>query len=290
MRYELSNLVGFRKEEALSDAAEMRARVLRTGTKFAHFGRESLDGMRAAMGLRYYHELNLPYRAVDRVVREAGAQEWFAWSVRNRQRYGQAASAMDWIVANVDRGVPILETGCGAAANLIWLGQHGFASLIGRDNSAEAIAAARGLANLARLSIDLAVDDCFTPRFSIPKVGVVVGLGWCYLSADFDLCIFLKRYRGLLKPGGFVVFDMVHSVFNHMPDNQDMTDDWQLPPNQRRPTQYKIRMTEDEVRDAARTAGFDLVTILRGTETPPRFVWVLKSSRLDDDERPEPAD
>lgn len=183
---------------------------------------------------------------------------------------------MDWIVANCDRGVSIFETGCGAGANLIWLGQHGFHSLAGRDNNVQAVTAARRLGELAGLPIDLAVDDCLSPTLPLPKLGLLIALDWLYLSREFQLNPFLNFYGTTLEPGGLVIFDMVHSIFNYYPNNRTRTDDWHLPSDQQRPTQYEVRMSEDEVRCAADMAGFDVINALPGTQVPPRFVWILK--------------
>ena len=237
----------------------------------------SFHRIRTRLGHRYYHELDLPYSMVDRIIRETGSQAWFSWSVRNRASRGEAVAAIDWIVNNVERHVSILETGCGCAANLIWLGQHGFTSLAGRDGSVEAIAAANKIADLAGLSINLAVDDGLAPRLPLPRVKLLLALNWLYYQPQFELCNFLMSYRKALEPGGFVLFDMVDAAYNHMPNNQDMTDDWHLPQEQRRPTQYKIRSTPEAVRGAAKAAGFSVISVTPGTRIPPRLVWVLKS-------------
>jgi SAM-dependent methyltransferase len=241
----------------------------------------NLHRLRTSLGHRYYHELDLPYRAVDRIIEDAGGQEWFTWSIRNRTSRGEAVAAMDWIISNLDRNTPVFETGCGCAANLIWLGQHGFTSLAGRDASTEAIAAGARLADLAGLRIDLAVDDGLAPRLPIPKAGLLLALNWLYYQPQFELLDFLRSYRHALMPGGVVVFDMVDTAFNHMPGNQDLTDDWRLPQKQRRPTQYKIRRTREEISEAASSGGFEVISTLSGTDVPPRLVWVLRSPGSD---------
>ena len=37
-----------------------------------------------------------------------------------------------------------------------------------------------------------------------------------YYSTDFELCCFLRSYRGAIDPGGLVVFDMVDLAFDQM--------------------------------------------------------------------------
>jgi hypothetical protein len=230
---------------------------------------------RRLVGWPPYYELKLPLPAVERIVAETGAQPWFAWSIRHRASLEVTIVSMGWIAANVSRRTPIFESGCGCASNLIWLGQHGFVNLAGSDVSPQAIAAGKKLVDLAHLSVMLDVDDCLSPRLPVRRMGLLLALSWVYLSADFDLGRFLARYHDALDRGGFVVFDMVDEVFNRVSDNQFMTDDWGLPVDQRRPTQYKVRMSRDQVRQAATAAGFDVVTTLPTTALPPRFLTVL---------------
>jgi hypothetical protein len=82
-------------------------------------------------------------------------------------------------------------------------------------------------------------------------------------------------HRRLLRPGACVVVDVVVRAFDAIPDNEYMTDDWKLPRSQRRPTQYKIRMSRDQVVERARASGFQVGAFLPGTQIPPRFVAVL---------------
>lgn len=225
------------------------------------------------------HALALPLEEVEQIIRDSGASDWFVWAIKNRPSRGEAVAAMNWIVANVDRPTPIFETGCGCAANLIWLGQQGYLTLAGRDVSVEAINAGKKLAALAGLSIDLGQDDSTAPSEPIPSAGVLLGINWMYFLGDFRLQRFLELYRAALRPQGFVIFDMVDSAFNDIPKNEHRTDDWSLPEASRRPTQYKIRMTRHEVRQIAGDCGFDVVATMHGTDVPPRFVTVLRQRR-----------
>jgi hypothetical protein len=74
-----------------------------------------------------------------------------------------------------------------------------------------------------------------------------------------------------------VLIDVVDASFNDVPDNEYRTDDWLLPPAQRRPTQYKLRMTTGQVRQVADELDFDVIDLLPGSEVPPRTVYVLKA-------------
>jgi SAM-dependent methyltransferase len=210
------------------------------------------------------------------VLDKSGAEPWFKWSIAARASRGEAISAMQWIVDNMSRDAVVFETGCGCGANLIWLGQKKFRNLSGIDKSQSAIEAAEGLAGLAGLPITFRQDDGLQPIHMVADVDCLLALNWVYYSPTFDLFQFLSQYRNTLKLDGVVVMDMVDRAFDQYPRNEYLTDDWHLPPERRRPTQYKIRLTRDEIAAAARSAGFEVITILPGTEIPPRFVTVFK--------------
>ena len=59
---------------------------------------------------------------------------------------------------------------------------------------------------------------------------------------------YLKACRDKLVPGGYVIFDMVDRSFDSMSNNQYMTDDWQLTEAKRRPSQYVVRISPNEMR------------------------------------------
>ena len=254
------------------------ARELRVWSKrSARASRDTFQSIRYWLGLYYYHELKIPLKGAEHLIHEAGIHPWFLdYAVRNRYGVRQCVSAMAWIAANVSRETRIFETGCGCGANLIWLGQHGFDLLAGADISKEATAAGRGLAKLAGLSVAFSQEDCLAPRNPIPRAGLILALNWTYLCPEFELARFLMLYREALDPGGFIVIDMVDSAYDRMPDNQYLTDDWALAPELRRPSQYKIRMTREEVKQIGGMSGFQLLTVLAGSEIPPRFVAVLQ--------------
>jgi len=229
--------------------------------------------MRRAIGLPPYHELNIPMDAIETIVKSTGAEPWFVWSVQNRSTRGETNSAMDWIVKHIPKDGLIFEVGCGCGANLIWLAQHGFHNLVGTDGSASAIAAAEQLADLAQQKISVRVVGGFVP--SEGNVTALLAIN-CIYYAPIDMIEHLKACRDKLVPGGYVIFDMVDRSFDSMPNNQYITDDWRLPEAKRRPSQYVVRMSPDELRDKAARAEFAMLSELSGTKVPPRYVAVLQ--------------
>lgn len=231
--------------------------------------------VRRAVGWPPYHELNLPMDAIESIVRSTGAEPWFVWSILNRRLRGEANSAMDWIVEHISKDRLIFEVGCGCGANLIWLAQHGFHSLVGTDGSASAIAAAKKLADLAQQEISVHFADGFVPAERTGRITVLLAIN-CIYYAPINMTEYLKACRDKLAPSGYVIFDMVDRSFDRMPNSQYMTDDWQLPEAKRRPTQYVVRMSPDELTEKAAEAGFAMLTQLPGTKSPPRYVAVLQ--------------
>jgi SAM-dependent methyltransferase len=231
--------------------------------------------VRRAIGWPPYHELNLPMDAIEPIVRSTGAEPWFVWCIQNRRTRGETNSAMDWIVEHISRETLIFEVGCGCGANLIWLAQHGFHNLIGSDRSASAIAAAKQLADLAHQRISVHVDDGFIPAQGSGKITVLLAIN-CIYYAPINMTEYLKACHDKLAASGYVILDMVDQSFDRVPNNRYMTDDWRLPEAERRPTQYVVRMSPDDLMEKAANAGFAMVRQLHGTKSPPRYVAVLQ--------------
>lgn len=224
-----------------------------------------------------YPRISLPRTLVESAVRSSGADEWHIYAFTNYDKRIEAPIAMRWIARNVPKRARIFETGCGSGSNLIWLAQRGFRNLAGADVDAAAISAGQRLVKHANLPIELKVDDCIRPA-SPPEADVIIAMAWVYLwNVDFDLASFLALYSATLHPGGYVVLDMVDSSFNQFSLNEQRTDDWDLPPEHRRPTQYKLRMSEGDVREIAERAGFDVILAMPGSEIPPRRVYILRT-------------
>lgn len=232
--------------------------------------------VRRAIGWPPYHELNLPMDAIEPIVRSTGAEPWFVWSILNRRTRGETNLAMDWIVEHISKDGLIFEVGCGCGANLVWLAQHGFHNLVGTDRSASAIAAAKQLADLAQQKLSVHVGPGFVPGEGSGKISVLLAIN-CIYYAPINMAEYLRACRDKLAPSGYVIFDMVDRSFDRIPDNQYMTDDWRLPEAKRRPTQYVVRMSPDDLMEEATKAGFAMLRQLPATKSPPRYVAVLRS-------------
>jgi SAM-dependent methyltransferase len=233
---------------------------------------------RHAVNWRVYHELELPLDAIASSIERAGAHPWHINAIVYRGNRGEVCSAMDWIVRNIPRDRTIVETACGAGGNLIWLAQQGFTDLTGTDHLAPEIAAAKNLASLAQQNVTFEVFEGFVPAQG--RVDVLLSLNSIYY-APLDMALFLKACRDRLASGGYLIFDMVDASFNAVPNNEYWTDDWHLPPSMRRPTQYQLRMSIDELAEHAKATGYWLVETLPGGKLPPRYVAVLQRAESD---------
>ena len=112
--------------------------------------------------------------------------------------------------------------------------------MAGGDISVEAIIAGQKLVALAGLSVNLKQDNSLDPRHPLLPTDLLLAMDWTYLVSEFRLDQFLERYKPALQAGSLVIFDMVDSMFNTMPDNEYKTDDWLLPPASRQPSQYIV--------------------------------------------------
>ncbi|WOH67881.1 class I SAM-dependent methyltransferase [Bradyrhizobium sp. BWA-3-5] len=233
-----------------------------------------LAKIRWSIGWSLYHELDLPMDKVGSIIKSTDADPWHYGSIQDRRRRGEVISTMDWIVKHVPKDELIFEVGCGCGANLIWLAQHGYRHLTGTDRSSSAISAATQLAELARQSITFRVADGFIPSGN--NISVLMALNSIYY-APIDMSKYLTSCRDRLASNGHVIFDMIDRAFDQMPKNRYLTDDWRLPENQRRPTQYVVRISPKELSEQATKAGFKtMINNLSGAKRPPRYLAVLR--------------
>ena len=68
-----------------------------------HYAADQFARVRRAIGLRPYHDLDLPIGAIESINKSTGAEPWFVWSIQDRRRRGKTNSAMDWIVGHIAR-------------------------------------------------------------------------------------------------------------------------------------------------------------------------------------------
>ena len=221
-------------------------------------------------------EIRLPAEKIKEIVDRNGIGDWFFYAFTHRKERWHVCEPSRWILRNVTKSSRIFETGCGSGLNLIWLAQEGFSALYGSDISEGAIAAGRELSLLGGYSIEMWPDDALDPKRLPAAVDVVLGLNWTYHVPGFDLKSFLTMYRRILNLNGTVIVDVIDSSFNKVPNNEFLTSDWPKPAGERKPSEYKVRYSADEVTDIADSSGFSIVHQIWRDAVIPRVVYVFR--------------
>jgi predicted O-methyltransferase YrrM len=202
---------------------------------------------------------------------------WHAYALRRRaERWHSWAPAL-WITRRFGFEAHIHETGCGCGTNLLWFAQQGFNRLSGSDLLPENLMAARQMLTLAGVEAQLWCEDGLRPAGPVDGVfDVVLALNWTYHVSHFVLDTFCARHVKSLRPRGLLVIDAVDVAYNDEPDNQYHTADRKLPRSQRRPSEYPIRLSTDQVDETAEKTGLRLIHRMRRHGGIPRAVYILQ--------------
>lgn len=211
------------------------------------------------------------------ILERHGVEAWHTYALEQWSSRWHVWRAIRWVVTSVPRQSRVLETGCGCGWNLFWLAANGFVELEGIDVSVPAVTAGSEIASISRLPVTLRYDDAITPRtVADGSFDVVLALNWTYHVKEFNLQGFLRCYRTIITTGGYLVIDMIDSLYNNMPNSSYLTSDWVLPESQRRPSEYLHRMSEDEASLAASEHGFVTVARFSRKSTVPHFILVVR--------------
>lgn len=220
--------------------------------------------------------LDIPANVVDSLSCTCKAEPWHAYAIHNRHRRPHVYVATRWLAAKLPREASIFEPGCGSGVNLLWLAAQGFTCLQGADISHEAVALASELAQVQGVSLDIWQDDSIKPHRMPQNLDAIVSVNWLYHVPNADLSDFLTLYAPSLKKGGLVVCDMITRHYNKVKNNQYHSKDWDLAQEQRRPSEYAMRLSASEVEAIANDCGFRMQksTCLR-LSRPQRAVYAL---------------
>lgn len=214
---------------------------------------------------------------LDELMRQTEAPDWHRYAISNRKWRRHACTACRWLNDVLPKDAAIFEPGCGSAANLLWLGQQGFRRLYGSDLSDNALELGLNLASMLSIPLDVWHDDCLDP-IRLPKdLDGILSVNWLYHIPGASLGNFLARYRHALKVGGYLACDMVTRHYDQAPDNKWHTKDCALPEEDRRPSEYTLRLDEAEVHCLSCRNGFAVIrstcfTLCR----PQRAVYLLR--------------
>lgn len=235
--------------------------------------------------LRYFAD-RLPFgnslrgiseKKLTALMRQSNAPEWHEYAILSRKWRRHACTACRWLNEVLPRSASIFEPGCGSGANLLWLGQQGFRKLSGSDIEGRALELGQNLAGLLSIPLEVWEDDGLKPMRMPQNMDAVLSVNWLYHIPNASFGDFLGFYRHSLKAGGYLACDMVTRHYDAIPGNQWHTKDINLPLEQRRPSEYTIRLDPEEVRSIAVRHGF---ACLRSTcfvlGKPQRAVYLLR--------------
>jgi hypothetical protein len=238
----------------------------------------SLRGWVAA--LRSHTEIALPDALVEDVVRRHNAQPWFVYAKKFRSSRWHASESSFWIAKHLGVNARILETGCGCALNLIWLGQVGFRNLHGFDIDPAAISAGRELCTNAGTLATLWVDDGLCPtNIAAAPFDAILAVNWTYHLDEFDLSSFFGTYSSLLSHRGSLVLDVIDRVYDLVPGNEYYPQDRDKPEHDRRRSDYRKRYTRGDIAECASRHGLVIDEVIVRPDEIPRAVYVL--ARMD---------
>lgn len=222
------------------------------------------------------HKISLPEDKVHEIIKNNNISDWFIYSFNSRTERRHICEPSLWVLNNISKKSIIFETGCGCGFNLVWFAQNGFNKLMGCDISVEVVRAGKEIAQLANAAIELWQDDGITPTRYPDNVDVLLALNWTYTVESFDLVNFLHNYSKSLSCGGYVIIEIIDISFNDIPNNQYLTSDWTKPLEMRKPSEYKIRYSYEQVANRATMTGFEIYHTIKIQQVIPRFVYFLR--------------
>jgi glycosyltransferase involved in cell wall biosynthesis len=220
-------------------------------------------------------EVNLPVALVEAALTRHGVHAWFNYAFRQRAERWDCWRPCEWVVRHFPKDAPVLSLGAGVGYNLFWLAQHGFTDLHGLDIDAGAIAAGQDIAREAGLPVRLWVDEALKPAWlPAKKFAVIEALVWVCLTDEFPLEELLDRYLPHLAAGGVFIVDIIDAAYNLLPDNQYHTQDRGKPVAERRPSEYKHRFSEAQIRQIFESKGMTVAAVIRESASTPKAVYV----------------
>jgi glycosyltransferase involved in cell wall biosynthesis len=220
-------------------------------------------------------EVNLPVAMVEAALARHGVMAWFSYAFRQRADRWDCWRPCEWVARHFPKDAPILSLGAGVGYNLLWLAQHGFTDLHGLDINAAVIAAGQDIAREAGLPVHLWADDALKPaQLPAKKFAVIEALVWVCLQDECPLERLLEQYLPHLQAGGVFIVDIIDTAYDLLPNNQYHTADWGRPVAQRRPSEYKHRFSEAQIRKIFEAKGMTMTEVIRESIGTPKAVYV----------------
>lgn len=236
-----------------------------------------LATLKGCLPLLWPFRYNVKVANLDAHIDHAGAESWHGYAIRHRSRRPHVCLACDWLASALPPDALIFEPGCGSGINLHWLGQHGFTRLEGADISPAALDLCGFLADELGHPVKTWRDDSLKPKHTPDGIGGLLSVNWLYHLPDVSLDAFFETYRPFMASGGKIAFDMADKSYNKVKGNEYHSDDLTLPKSLRRPSEYKLRLSPDEVRAAIARHGLKTLRHAKVWGAVPRTVWLAEA-------------
>lgn len=220
---------------------------------------------------------NVHIENLEKLVENSGAEPWHLYAIRQRYRRRHVCLACYWLTRVLSRKARIFEPGCGSGVNLLWLASRGFTDISGADLSKEAIALGGSISRELGLGLKLWKDDSLRPRLVPFQIEGLISLNWLYHIKGASLDLIFDIYRPFMAPGCKIVFDMVDESYNREKNNEFHTDDFHLPINERRDSEYKLRLSKNQVKRLVERHACKVLRHSGRLGKVPRRVWLVES-------------
>jgi 2-polyprenyl-3-methyl-5-hydroxy-6-metoxy-1,4-benzoquinol methylase len=224
-------------------------------------------------------EIDIDETYLENIINKHTAQPWFVYALKDRKNRRHVWWPSLWLAARLKSSVRILETGCGCGLNLMWFAQNGFKNLFGSDNDPRAIAAGQEICLKMNFPVQLYQDDGLNPQVNMQNLfHCIIALNWTYHVNEYDIDNLINMYSRSLHKGGYIAIDVVDKSYDQYPNNQFLTSDWSKPMNDRKPSEYRKRYSEAEVRKTAEKARLNIVAIDKPPENSfvPRAIYIFQ--------------
>lgn len=212
----------------------------------------------AAYFSKYSYTLSKTNRVLPSVgllkacVNQYNASWWYIYAYKEFMNRAHAYLAYKWITKNVSHRAEILEVACGGGGMLYHLHADGFENLSGYDYKDYAIDVCKAMAEIISAPINCYLDNAYSPQ-NIELKDVIVWVNGMYHLDNYTLDMFFEKHMPMTKKNAYFIFDMVDISFNKVKNNEYLMQDWsKLDNKEKRPSEYKIRMSDEEVIEVAK--------------------------------------
>lgn len=214
---------------------------------------------------------------LESYIEMSQAEDWHLYAIRCRHKRPHVCLACKWLAQSLGHQARIFEAGCGSGINLLWLGRKGFGNISGADISPSAVNLGKHLASHLGLALDIWQDNSLEPSKVPHDIDGLISLNWLYHLPGATLESFLATYKKYLAPGARIVFDMVDASYNKRKNNEFHTDDFELPRERRRASEYPLRLSREEVIAIAQSMGLKVARYAAVWGPVPRTVWLVEN-------------